>query len=75
MRNQHIVPNNGKWQVKGEGASRATKTFDRQSDAIVFDRDIAINQKSELFIHGRNGQIRDRDSYGNDPCPPHDRVH
>jgi hypothetical protein len=23
-----------------------------------------------LFIHGRNGQIRGRDSHGNDPFPP-----
>ena len=33
-------------------------------------REIAINQGSELFIHRPNGQIRDRDSYGNDPFPP-----
>ena len=75
MRNQHVTPCKGKSQVKGEGASKATKVFGRQSDAIEFGRDIAINQHSELFIHGRNGQIRDRDSYGNDPCPPRDMVH
>jgi hypothetical protein len=23
-----------------------------------------------LLIHGRDGQIRARDSYGNDTCPP-----
>ena len=28
------------------------------------------NQESELFIHGKNGRIRERDSYGNDPFPP-----
>lgn len=31
---------------------------------------IAQNQHSELVIHGRNGQIRDKDSHGHDPCPP-----
>lgn len=25
--------------------------------------------------NGRNGQIRDKDSYGNDPCPPKDTCH
>jgi hypothetical protein len=24
----------------------------------------------ELLIHGRNGQIRERDSHGHDPFPP-----
>ena len=30
---------------------------------------------SELVIHGINGKIRDKDSYGNDPHPPHDRKY
>lgn len=72
MANQHIVPNNGQWQVKREGAQRATKTFDTQKEAIAYGRSIAINQQSELIIHGRNGYIRDKDSYGNDPHPPKD---
>ena len=72
MANQHVVPNKGNWQVKREGAERATKNFNRQQDAINYARNIAINQQSELVIHRRNGTIRDKDSYGNDPCPPRD---
>lgn len=30
MANQHVVPNNGKWQLKREDAVRATKTFKSQ---------------------------------------------
>ena len=37
MANQHIVPNNGQWQVKRENATRATKTFDTQKEAIAYD--------------------------------------
>ncbi len=73
MPNQHVVPNNGKWQVKSERSSKATKSFEKQKDAISYGRQIAINQKSELVIHGRDGKIRDKDSYGNDPCPPRDK--
>lgn len=72
MANQHVVPNNGSWQVKKEGAEKATKNFNTQKQAIDYARNIAINQQSELVIHGRNGQIRDKDSYGKDPCPPRD---
>ena len=64
-KNQHVVPVGDKWGIKGEGNSRLTATFDRQSDAIA-----AARQHSELFIHGQNGQIRERNSYGNDPFPP-----
>ena len=69
-KNQHVVPAGRKWGIKGEGNSRLTSTFDRQSDAIAAARQISKNQHSELFIHGRNGQIRERDSHGKDPFPP-----
>lgn len=64
---QHVVPQRGKWAVRRSGSSRASKTFEKQSDAIDHARDIARNQKTELYIHGRDGRIRARDSYGNDP--------
>jgi len=69
-KNQHVVPHADGWAVKGAGNDKATKTFDRQSDAIDYARDIARNQQSELFVHRQNGRIRERDSFGNDPFPP-----
>lgn len=64
------VPNNGRWSVRGAGNTRVTQTFDTQREAIARAREIAINQQSEMFIHNRQGQFRDRNSYGNDPYPP-----
>ena len=69
-KNQHVVPNNGAWGVRGEGNSRLTSRHETQADAIAAAREIAQNSQSEMFIHGVNGQIRERNSYGNDPCPP-----
>lgn len=69
-KNQHIVPHNDGWAVKGAGNSKATATFDTQKAAIDAGREIAKNQQSELLVHNRQGQIRERDSYGNDPFPP-----
>ena len=69
-KNQHVVPRNGKWAVVGAGNRRATSIHQNQQSAINAAREIARNQESELFVHGRNGQIRERDSYGNDPYPP-----
>ena len=70
--NQHVTKKNGEWRVIGEGNSMATKKFATQKEAIDYGRKVAINQQAELVIHGVNGRIRDKDSYGNDPIPPRD---
>ena len=70
MPNQHVVPHNGKWAVKREGSSRATIVTNTQAEAIQRAREISQNQHTELFIHGKNGAIRARDSHGHDPFPP-----
>lgn len=69
-KNQHVVPHDNGWAVQGEGNSKPTKITNTQAEAIDKAREIAKNQESELLIHGRDGKIRDRDSYGNDPYPP-----
>lgn len=69
-KNQHVVPHNGKWAVRGEGNSWVTRMYETQRQAQSAARRIAIKEKSEVVIHRPNGQIRDKDSYGNDPYPP-----
>lgn len=69
-KNQHVVPHVNGWAVKGAGNDRATSVHTTQCEAIAAARDIARNQHSELLVHGENGRIRERDSYGNDPFPP-----
>jgi uncharacterized protein YdaT len=73
-RDYHVVPNNdrGGWDVKRERADRASDHFDRKSDAMERGRELARDHKTELVEHGRDGRIRDSDSYGNDPNPPKD---
>jgi hypothetical protein len=61
--------------VRGAGNQRLTRITDTQAEAIDLGKEIAKNQESELLIHGRDGRIRSKDSYGNDPCPPHDTEH
>jgi hypothetical protein len=69
-KNQHVLPHPEGWAVKREGASRASSVSPTQAEAFGKGREIAKSQGSELFLHGRNGQIRERNSYGNDPHPP-----
>lgn len=73
-KNQHVVPrSDGNWAVKGEGNQQATRVVSTQKEAIEIAREIAINNQSDTKIHGRNGEIRGGNSYGNDPCPPKDK--
>lgn len=69
-KNQHVVPFGKNWAVKGAGNSKATRIVQTQKEASTIAREIAKNQGSEMFIHCKNGQIRERNTYGNDPYPP-----
>ena len=69
-KNQHVVKHSEGWAVKGAGNSKATKVVETQKEAINLAKQIAKNQHSEMLIHGENGQIREKNSYGNDPFPP-----
>jgi hypothetical protein len=68
------VPNKGRWSVKTAGNNLYTVITRTKKEAIDIARLIAKSQKSELVIHGRNGRIQDRDSYGRDPKSIKDTV-
>ena len=69
-RNQHVVPHKGDWAVRGAGNQRVSSVHPTQREAIDTGRSASRKQGTELFIHGKNGRIRERDSHGNDPFPP-----
>lgn len=69
---QHVVPASAGWSVKKAGAAKATSTHATQAAAIEAATKIARNQQTELYVHGKDGRIRERNSYGKDPHPPKD---
>jgi len=69
-KDQHVVPHEDGWAVKGAGNQQVTSVHDTQQQAIDAARDIARKQQSEVVIHRPDGSIRDKDSHGNDPFPP-----
>ncbi len=71
----HVVPQGEGWALKREDAQRASSLHPTQADAIAAGKQLAKQEKTELVIHRPNGQIRDSDSYGNDPNPPKDKKH
>ncbi|MEE0148680.1 MAG: DUF2188 domain-containing protein [Segatella copri] len=69
-KNIHVVHDGEQWKVKQENAVRSSGNFGTQREAIDRARQIAQNNGQEVAIHGLDGRIRAKHSYGNDPCPP-----
>jgi hypothetical protein len=70
---KHVVPSPaGGWAVKNAGAARATRTFDTLAEAVKFGRIAAKKMHAELYVHGKDGTIKTKNSYGNDSFPPKD---
>jgi hypothetical protein len=65
---QHVVPSAGGWKVIKAGASRASGRYGTQKEAILQGRSLAQSQGTELYIHGEDGRIQSRASYGSDPA-------
>lgn len=70
---KHIVKNGDKWQVKDSGS--VISSHQTQNAAIAAGKREAKKDKVDLVVHGRDGKIRSKDSYGNDPNPPKDKEH
>ncbi|NBC16253.1 MAG: DUF2188 domain-containing protein [Bacteroidetes bacterium] len=69
----HVVPDpKGGWNVLRGGSSRASKHFGTKKEAIDWGRKVSRNQRSEFFIHRRDGTIQRKASHGKDPHPPKD---
>jgi len=64
----HVIPSSGGWDVRVEGTSRAAH-FRTEDEAIRAGRTLARDNRSEHIVHGADGKVCQRDSYGHDPFP------
>lgn len=63
----HVVPSEQGWRVEIAAKGRARSVHRTQADAREAAREIARKTERELFVHGRDGRIRERNTYGKDP--------
>ena len=63
----HVVSSDKGWRIEVEGTGRARSTHSTQAEAVHAARELARKNKSELLVHGRNGRVRMRNTYGSDP--------
>ena len=72
-KNYHVVRRGTSWSVKSNG--RVLSSHNTQENAAENAIIRAKKARTEVLIHGRDGRIRSKDSYGNDPFPPRDKEH
>jgi hypothetical protein len=66
-KNQHVVSYDGGWAVKAEGAAAPFAVFKTQSEAWERAKSIARKERTEALLHGRDGTVRARSAYGQNP--------
>src|SRR5262245_9652907 len=72
----HVVPYpQGGWATGREVTDRVGSRQATQPEAADAARTRAQQDRVAVVIHRPDGQIRDSDSYGNDPKPPIDKKH
>jgi hypothetical protein len=57
----------GKWWSRVEGQSDRQGPYEMREEAVSDGRETARNLKVEHIIHGLDGRIHERSSYGKDP--------
>ena len=75
-KNYSVGPHGDGWQVKRDGADRASSIHDTKAEAVRAGKDLAKTSGGELRIKGKDGRIQNSNTYGpHDPNPPKDRKH
>ena len=71
---QHVMPAaSGKWALRTEGSSRATRVFTKKEDAVTYGRRVARKGLTELYVHNKDGSVSDRSRYAKDSTPTEDK--
>jgi uncharacterized protein (TIGR02271 family) len=68
----HVSLRDNGWAVVREGNDRATSVHPTQAEAAKAGRDIARRDRTGFMLHGRDGRIRERSDYNQDPKEPED---
>ena len=66
----HTTPNKNGAGWTNTSAGQTLGTYATQAEAETAGRSHAQTTRAEHHIHGRDGKIREKNSYGGDPHPP-----
>jgi len=62
-KSNHVVPSSGGWSVKKSGSMRASRNFDNKASAVIYATELSRAEKTDLYIHKKNGIVHDWNSF------------
>jgi|SRR5882757_2181064 len=62
----HVLPKDGSWQVRREGAGRVAGVYSTQAEATEAAKSTLRRSGGELMVQGRDGRIRGSVTLGRD---------
>ncbi len=62
----HVMPDRDKWKIVVDGKDE-DRTYSTQEEASQAGRERAKQLRAEFQVQGKDGTVREKDSYGNDP--------
>jgi hypothetical protein len=63
----HTVHSDGPWINEVEGEGQEGESHSTKEEAKKAGRELAQRSQVEHMVHNEDGQIHERNSYGNDP--------
>jgi len=69
----HVIRSRGGWVVIGEGTARARRRFEDQGRAIEYAKDLAERSQTDLFVHARDGRVREQMTFRDADAPTEQR--
>lgn len=64
-RTWHVLPHDRGWQVRADGAKRATAVMARKNEAQRRARELARrNEPSQVVVHKTDGSVQRQNTYG-----------
>ncbi len=64
----HVLSREGGWAVVREGNDRATSLHPTQAEASKAGREIARKDGTAFLLHAKDGRVRERSDYGENPA-------
>ena len=67
----HVAPSgDGAWSLRKEGAVRVSGKFETKSGAVDSVRVIGKKDGAVVYVHGRDGTIKEKNTYGSSAAYP-----
>jgi len=62
-RTNHVIMLKSGWAVKKSGSVKSSKLFSTKEEAKKYGIDLSRKEKTELYVHRKDGTIQNRNSY------------